>query len=244
MSTVGSTECRTAPDKRAGGLAGQRPYDQAVPSTRVALLCFLLAVCLGCRSPQPEQADTLRPLDLEQIRTLTGAEWLGRGFDISEPAEGDGEQFGGCQALSEIRSVYGDDWQSFRAVGDSGPEPLSPAPTTQQPEPGRPQAPVLAKPRMVVLANQAVASYPDADRAREVFDRRVEFLRECAASDEDAFTGAVRQSDPQTVTYTSSVSTIVFAIRATDLISVLVMGLPDNETAASGIVAAILGEDD
>ncbi len=220
-----------------------RPYDRAVPSTRAALLGCLLAVCLGCRAPVSEQVAELWPLDLEQVRTLSGADWIERDFDISAPAEDDGDQYGPCQALSEVRSVYGDDWRSFRAVGDSGQEP-TPPPTTQPPEPGRVQMPVIAKVAMVVLANQSVASYSDADRAREVFDRRVESLRECAASDQPGFSGAVTESDAQTVVYTSSVSAAVFTVRATDLVSAWVMARPDNESVATRIVAAILGEDD
>lgn len=104
--------------------------------------------------------------------------------------------------------------------------------------------PVIAKVAMVVLANQSVASYSDADRAREVFDRRVESLRECAASDQPGFSGAVTESDAQTVVYTSSVSAAVFTVRATDLVSAWVMARPDNESVATRIVAAILGEDD
>lgn len=192
-------------------------------------LTFLVAAC-GPDSPMPSatvqstSATAAAVLPVEEVRTISGV----NGFhevpelDAAAPAAiPDTPE--PCRAVFDPPTVFGSDWQRFRAVGYAA-------------DLDAPVLPVMADVR------QAIAVYPDATTAQATFDRVAAAIPGCIKTGTGYYRRTAESPDPNTLLLNSDHADgahSAYRLAGTALISVSVLGLPDSARVVLAILDGI-----
>ncbi|MGV0745373.1 sensor domain-containing protein [Mycolicibacterium sp. XJ870] len=207
----------------------------------LVLGCLVTLSALACQShAEPARGNTvdLLSLSLDEVKQISGFDKFTRDVDTREPAADDYAPAGPCQSLSDDLVAFGDSWTEFRAIADSGNvDANGRAPSTSRVT--RDANTPLTVPLMAA-AIQKIAVYSNDAAAREVFDRRVTAMAECAELNIPIYSGTLSQPDPTVAVYNSGGNVFVFAVKSTVVIDVSVVALPDAERIASDISRAII----
>lgn len=159
-------------------------------------------------------------LSLPDVRRISGFDGFVRAFqsDRPKPDEASAPQ---CRALFDQNVVFADGWTEFRFVSDEGDLDTG----------GR--IPLRA------VASQAIATYPGAAAARDVFDRRLPALAGCIARQIPFYNPTMSQPDGDTVVLQTRDWAVMSVVRSDTIVEVTVTGLPVGARVASDMAAAI-----
>ncbi|WP_186446764.1 sensor domain-containing protein [Mycolicibacterium porcinum] len=194
------------------------------------VVCGLTLLATACTtdtstSPSPNSTDVgLVAVSVDEVRNITGITDF---HDIPElnvttpAANPDTPE--PCRAVFDPPTVFGSDWQRFRAVGYAA-------------DLDAPLLPIMADVR------QAIAVYPDATTAQATFDRVAAAIPGCIKTGTGYYRRTAESPDPNTLLLNSDHADgahSAYRLAGTALISVGVLGLPDSARVVLAILDGI-----
>lgn len=160
-------------------------------------------------------------LPVEDVRSISGVAEFHEvaELDVAAPAAIPNTP-AGCRGLFDPPTVFGADWEQFRAAGYSA---LLDAPVL----------PIMADVR------QAVAVYPDSTTAQTKFDRLTDAVPDCTKAGTGYHRRTVQSPDRNTLLLNSEEADgpyTTYRLTGTTLISTTALGLPDSERVAREVL--------
>lgn len=128
-----------------------------------------------------------------------------------------------CQPPYEDDLSFGTGWTQYRSEAYAA---------STSPGPGRANA--------IADILQAVAVYKDASAARAQFDRVDASLEACAALHDASYDYAVNKPDDATLDGNTGSAAFEYRVKATVLVKVVALGLPDPEQVSSEVLQRIV----
>ncbi|KUI05942.1 sensor domain-containing protein [Mycobacterium sp. IS-3022] len=187
---------------------------------------LVLSACTTTQQPaQPPAVPAIDSaiLSVEDVRAIADFDALsaesGPPTDQPQP---DPTAPGSCKAALDQNVIFGPDVARFRTVSysaatDSGPGQI----------------------RGVAIVTQAVGRYADGHAARAAFDKLAPKIGECSALHIKNYEYSVTTPDSSTLSLTSNVTDIVFRLVSSDLVAVVVVGIPDSGRVARDVAESM-----
>lgn len=173
-------------------------------------------------SPSSVTANALI-LGVEEVGRISGVDGLTAAPSKHEPSHfprpGAPQS---CQPPYQDDLSFGTGWTQYRSDAYAA---------STSPGPGRAS--------MMADILQAVAVYPDVDSARAQFDRVDGSLKACAALQDASYDYAVKKPDDTTLAGSTTGSAFSYRVKATALVKVAALGMPDPERVASEVLQHI-----
>lgn len=200
----------------------------------VGLLVVAISACAHSETAVKEKADPVSAaaadsliVDLDEVRRITHVDGLTSypEGDVRQPAHFDSDVPAPCQAAYDQESAYGDGWTRFRSVTYSGVTSSVPGGANK-----------------MMVVTQAVGIYPDDVASRSAFDRLVPLLNACSAMHVKYYDFTVETPDDSTVELhygEPSSSKVIYRVKSSVLIDVVVQGFADSGRIGGTVIDAI-----
>jgi hypothetical protein len=144
--------------------------------------------------------------------------------DRHQPANQDADSPAPCRSAYDQQVTFGTDWNQFRTVTYNALVGTSPG-----------------GPKKMYVVTQAVGIYPDTGAAQDAFDRLVPNLEACSALHVKYYDFTVSRPNPSTVTldYAKQQPKIIYRVKSSTLIDIVVQGFPQSEQIADSVLQTI-----
>lgn len=196
----------------------------------VAIVCCVAATGTGCGRPDAVTAagtdvDSLI-VSLDDVRRIANLQDLNQYShgDADRPGNEDADAPEPCRSVYDQQVAFGSDWRQFRTVTYNALVSAS-----------------HGAPAKMYVVTQAVGIYPDGSAARAAFDRLAPALTACSELRRKYYDFTVSHQDPATVAldYPEGQSKVVYRVKSTALIDIVVQGFSQSERIAATTLQTI-----
>jgi hypothetical protein len=175
------------------------------------------------RPPEPPGIDAAM-LSLQDVRDIARFPALeSESGPPSDQPQPDPSAPGPCKAVLDQRVIFGQDVSEFRTVTYSAATDTGPGQV-----------------RGVAIVNLAVGRYPGPHAAQSVFDKLRSENEECSTLRVKNYLYDITMPDPATLLLQSSAADVVFRLKASQLVSAVVVGLPESDRIAQTVADSML----